>query len=121
MLQAEHRGGGDIDVGWRLIVERDAENLADVLREHVEFLGRREQASVPDIARPAHVDDARRRAVRIDEGEIDRGRSRGALLRRIGRQCSGEAGDDRVTQIQVWRTIGLLRTGAAGMKKAEQQ
>src|SRR4029077_2708379 len=37
-VEAERRGGSDIDVGWGLIVERDAENLADIFGEHIEYL-----------------------------------------------------------------------------------
>ena len=72
-------------LGGVRIVERDAEHLADVLGEHIEGLGSREQPAIPDITRPAEVDDAGRRTVRIDEGEIDGRLVRAGAAARVGR------------------------------------
>ena len=116
-VEAEHRSGGDIDIGRSLIVERDTENLADVFGKYIEDLRGGQQPAVPDISRLANIDDTSRRSVRVDESQIDRGFVRRERLRRIRRQRSGKSGDGRVAQIQAGRTIGLLRSGIAGIKK----
>ena len=120
-VEAEDRGGGEIDVGSGVIVERDTEDLADVLGEDIERLGSLEQSTVPDKSRLADADDAGGRTFRVDEGEIDCGFVRRTRLRRIGRRGAGKSGDDRVTQIQARRTIALLRLGVAGMKQEDEQ
>ena len=116
-VEAEQGGGGDINVRRGRVVERDTENLADVLGEHIESLGRRKQPAVPDITRPGEIDDAGRRSVGIDEGEVGRGPVRAALFCRDG---AGKSGDHRVTRYQIGRLIALLRAGMAGMKENEQ-
>src|SRR6476619_1746301 len=100
-LQTERGGGGKIDVGSNLIVERHAEDLADILREHVKCFGRLEQSSVPDVSGPPDAHDAGGRTIRIDEGQVDGGLVRGERLTGGGSSGPGESGDDRVTQTQV--------------------
>src|SRR5450830_1466548 len=94
-LQAEDRRGGHIDIRWSSIVERDAEHLTDVFGEHIEGLAGRVEPAVPDITRPADIDDAGRRSIRVDESEIVRGLVR-AASRRVESYGAGKSGDDRV-------------------------
>ena len=118
-VEAERRGGGEVDVGRGLVVERHAEHLAGVFREHVECLRRLEQSSIPDISGPVDADDAGGRTVRIDEGEIDRGLVRGPRLARVGSDGSGKSGHHRVPRFRPW--CGLLCADVIWKQMTEQQ
>ena len=68
-MQAEGRGGGDIDVGRRGVVERHTEHLADLARGDGRALRRiQPPCALRRNARAAQVDDAADGALEIDDG-----------------------------------------------------
>ena len=80
--QAECRAGRDIDVGHAgpsvgstAIVERDAEDLADLGRRDLEPDRRRKAALIRGAAQSGDVDNAQRRAIDIDERRPGVGRT----------------------------------------------
>ena len=100
-VEAEHRGGGRIDVGSAAsgaaaVVEGDAEHLADLFGLHRKSARRIDQPRVVRSIHPGEIEDDERGAFRVDGEAVFRlaagGRGHGG--------DAGESGHHRVAQLQ---------------------